>query len=579
MSHSLFAIATAWADADPDTDTQAEVRALLAAKDKAALEERFSASLEFGTAGLRGILGGGTNRMNRAVVRRTTLGLGRYLLQQTPDAPSRGVVIGYDARRLSREFAEDAAAVLGALGIVTHFFEDVAPTPLVAFAVNHLSAAAGIVITASHNPPEYNGYKVYWGNGAQIIPPHDLGIAASIEQAGPANAIALLPEASARAQRLLHSVSPSVCRAYFDALLQLRPTRTAGDLRVVYTAMHGVGGAFVTQLFEEAGFTKTDVVAEQQVPDGTFPTVRFPNPEEKGAMDLATALATSKQADLVLANDPDADRLAVMARDVDGHLRLLTGNEVGVLLGHFTLTHMGTQRPLVATTIVSSAQLVDMAKALGARCVETLTGFKWIANRAMELEKTENVNFVFGYEEALGYTVGTVVRDKDGIGAALVVADMAAWCRTRGQTLLGYLEDIQRAHGLYVGKQFNATLPGASGAKKIGELMQAFRNAPPQKIGDWHVDSVSDYQKRIRRLLSHEERLELPASNVIAFGLEGGGRVTLRPSGTEPKIKFYFELKETCSVNETMATARARAHVKLDALETAFVALARAQGL
>jgi phosphomannomutase len=579
MSHSLIATAKAWADADPDIDTQAEVRVLLDTKDEAALEERFGASLEFGTAGLRGVLGGGTNRMNRAVVRRTTLGLGRYLLQHTADARLRGVVIGYDARRLSREFAEDAAAVLGALGIVAHFFEDVAPTPLVAFAVNHLSASAGIVVTASHNPPEYNGYKVYWGNGAQIIPPHDKGIASEIEKTGPANAIALLPEASARAQGLLHSVSPSVCRAYFDALLQLRPTRQLGDIRIVYTAMHGVGGAFVAQLFEEAGFTKTEVVVQQQVPDGSFPTVRFPNPEEKGAMDLATALAEAKQADLVLANDPDADRLAVMARGIDGRLRLLSGNEVGVLLGHFTLTQMGSQRPLVATTIVSSAQLFDLAKALGARCVETLTGFKWIANRAMELEKTDNVNFVFGYEEALGYTVGTVVRDKDGIGAALVVADMAAWCQAQGKTLLGYLEDIQRAHGLYVGRQFNATLPGASGAKKIAKVMEAFRHAAPQRIGDWRVDSVSDYQRRVRRFLSHEERLELPSSNVIAFGLEGGGRVTLRPSGTEPKIKFYFELKETCGATEAMAAARARAEVKLEALEKAFVALARAQGL
>ncbi len=575
MTHSLFDRAAAWADHDPDIDTQNEVRRLVAEQQVEALEERFGTALEFGTAGLRGILGGGTNRMNRAVVRRTTAGLARYLLKHVPDAAQRGVVVGHDARRLSHEFAVDAAGVLTAHGIVTHFFEDYAPTPVTAFAVSHLHAASAVMITASHNPPEYNGFKVYWENGAQIIPPHDAGIAAAIDQVGPANEIEVLAYQEAHQRKLWRPISPTVWRAYFDALLQLRPTRAPPNVDIVYSAMHGVGGASMLQVLESAGFKKVHPVVEQQAPDSTFPTVKFPNPEEPGAMDLATALAERTGADLVLANDPDADRLAVMARDEAGILRLLTGNEVGVLLGHFLLTQVRAARPLVATTIVSSAQLADIAKSYQSRYAETLTGFKWIANRALELGAAENLDFVFGYEEALGYTIGTVVRDKDGIGAALVVADMAAWCKERTTTLLGYLEEIQRSHGLFVAKQFNATLP----AQKIQSLMAAFRARVPRQIGVFQIDSVSDYQQRVRSYLSHEERLELPASNVIAYALEGGGRVTLRPSGTEPKIKFYFELKEKCGEGEAMAKARGRALQRLAALESAFLVEAKARGL
>ena len=574
----LAAVAAAWAEGDPDEKTASEVRALLAKKDWKELEERFGASLEFGTAGLRGVLGGGTNRMNLAVVRRTAAGLAKYLKATVPDIAQRGVLIGRDGRHMSLEFTRESAMVFAAAGVPAHVFADVAPTPVTAFGLSQVGAAAAVMVTASHNPPEYNGYKVYWSNGAQIVPPHDAGIAHAIDGIGPAKSVPLMDEATARSQGLWKDVPAQVERTYLDAILALRPTKTTGDLSIVYTTMHGVGGRWVLAALKEAGFTKVSPVTQQQEPDGDFPTVRFPNPEEKGAMDLSTALAEQVKADVVLANDPDADRLAVMARDAQGALRMLTGNEVGVLLGHFMLTQVKTPQPLVVTTIVSSVQLKAIAAAKGARFEETLTGFKWIANRALELQP-QGLRFVMGYEEALGYTIGEVVRDKDGIGAALVLADMAAWCKARGTTLLGYLEEIQREHGLFVASQFNATLAGTSGAATIRAVMEAFRARPLTAIGTLQVEAMNDYQAQRRLEQQKTSRLTLPKSNVLAWELGGGHRVTLRPSGTEPKIKVYFEWREALSSGEPMAGARARAQQRLSALETAFLVLARERGL
>ncbi len=575
---TLKALAEAWLAHDVDPNTRAEAQSLLAANDLVELEDRFGTKLEFGTAGLRGILGAGPNRMNRAVVLRTTAGLARYLKANVPEAVTRGVVVCRDGRKLSEEFTADVAAVLAAEGIPALVFPKLGPTPLCAFALLHLEASAAVMVTASHNPPEYNGYKVYWNNGAQIVPPHDGGIAEAIRQVEPADQVKVMLEAHAREKHLWRDIGPEVTRAYLDAIAALRPTRQTAGLKVVYTAMHGVGGALVKQSMAEAGFTDFFPVLEQFEPDGNFPTVAFPNPEEKGALDLATALAEVKGADLVLANDPDADRLAAMARESNGKLRMLSGNELGVLLGHYLLSQKGPSKPLVITTIVSSAQLKSIAAAMGAGYEETLTGFKWIANRALELLPAGQ-HFVFGYEEALGYTVGTVARDKDGIGAALVVADMAAWCKARGTTLLGYLEEVQRAHGLFVARQANFTLPGASGAATIAGVMQAFRADPPVEVGALSVEAVNDYQLQKRLAAGASSALTLPVSNVLAYELAGGSRVIVRPSGTEPKIKFYFELKETLTGDEPMPIARARAQQKLEAMERSFLKLARTRNL
>ncbi|PTL78482.1 phospho-sugar mutase [Vitiosangium sp. GDMCC 1.1324] len=563
--------AEAWLRADPDPVTVAELQDVLARGDVADLADRFAGDLEFGTAGLRGVLGAGPNRMNRAVVRRTTAGLARYLKATIPDVTTRGVVVGRDGRRMSSELAEDTACVLAAEGIPAHVFPSMVPTPLVAFATLHLNAAAGIMVTASHNPPEYNGYKVYWENGAQIIPPHDKGIASFISKVEPANEVELLSPVEAHARALWRDVPDSLGEAYLDAILKLRVHGRGSDsLSIVYTAMHGLGGAWMEQAMERAGFSNFHVVSEQHQPDGAFPTVRFPNPEEPGAMDLSIATAERVKADLVLANDPDADRLAVMVRDGAGKLRMLTGNEVGVLLGHYVLVQGPTRRakPHVVTTIVSSTQLGDIATQLGAAYDEVLTGFKWIANRALEREKAEGTQFVFGYEEALGYVVGGVTRDKDGIGPGLVFADLAAWCESRGKTVLGYLEEIQRRFGLYVSGQRNFTFPGAEGAQVIARIMEGFRRSPPTRVGELPVKTVKDYKKGEK----------LPPSNVFGFELDGGGRVTARPSGTEPKIKYYFELKETLGSGEPVEAARARAEARLLKLIDAFIALARERG-
>lgn len=574
----LESIANAWAEGDSDDSTAAEVRALLAKKDWKELEERFGASLEFGTAGLRGTLGGGTNRMNLAVIRRTTAGLARYLKSAAPEVTKRGVVIGRDGRTMSLEFAKEAASVFAAEGVPVHFINDVAPTPVTAYALELINAVAAVMVTASHNPPEYNGYKVYWGNGAQIVPPHDTGIAKAIDAVGTAKSLQLMDEQTAKAKGLWIDADSKLERSYLDAILALRPTKQTAELAIVYTAMHGVGGHWMMKALAEAGFTNVTAVAKQQEPDAAFPTVRFPNPEEKGAMDLSTALAQEKKADLVLANDPDADRLAVMARDASGTLRMLTGNETGVLLGHFLLTQQKVKNPLVITTIVSSAQLKTIAAAYGARFEEVLTGFKWIANKAMELEP-EGFTFVMGYEEALGYSVSKLVRDKDGIGTALVVADMAAWCKARGTTLLGYLEEIQREHGLFAATQFNATLPGTSGAAQIKALMENFRSKPISSIGAVTIDASNDYQSQQRASGGKSSALTLPKSNVLSWELSGGHRVTLRPSGTEPKIKVYLEWREPLKAGEPMADARTRAQANLATLEKDFLALAKERGL
>ncbi len=580
----LKSVAQAWAAADPDPVTRAEAQQLLEAKDWAQLEDRFATALEFGTAGLRGTLGAGPNRMNRAVVRRTTAGLARYLKATVPDAQARGVVVGRDGRTMSEEFAREVAQVLCAEGFVAHVFTQLGPTPLTAFALLELNAAAAVMVTASHNPPEYNGYKVYWGNGAQIVPPHDAGIAAAIDQVEPAHQVRLMDEPAARQAGLWKELGGKMEESYLSAIGGLPPpgervARGPQGLKLVYTAMHGVGGRLALEALERAGFSEVHPVEAQQQPDPKFPTVRFPNPEEKGALDLATQLAEQVKADVVLANDPDADRLAVMARDAKGQLRALTGNELGVLLGEFLLTSGAKkQAPLVITTVVSSGQLRAIAEKLGAGYEETLTGFKWIANRALEVDP-KGERFVFGYEEALGYTVGTVVRDKDGIGAALVAAELAARCKAGGGTLLTRLEEVQRRFGLFASALRTFTLPGSSGAAQMAALMASLRAKPPEKVGPAKVEVANDYQARVKLAGGKSTPLTLPRANMLVYQLEGGANVTVRPSGTEPKVKMYFEVKEPVAAGEAISAAHQRALERLGRLAEDFVALCRTHGL
>ncbi|HSO37130.1 MAG TPA: phospho-sugar mutase, partial [Labilithrix sp.] len=457
--------ARTWAENDPDAESRAELESLIGAPDpsKTDLADRFAGALEFGTAGLRGIIGAGPNRMSRAVVLRTTHGLAQYLLETIPDAKQRGVVIGFDGRRMSREFAEDTACVLAGAGIHAQLFADVVPTPLLAFAVSHLACAAGVMVTASHNPPEYNGYKAYWGNGAQIIPPTDVGIAKAIDGAPAAKDVVRPALAEATKQGLVKILGGELGTLYLAEVKKLG-VRSDGDrsLSIVYTPMHGVGDELARRAFADFGFPNVVSVPEQQKPDGAFPTVLFPNPEEKGAMDLSFALARARKADLVVANDPDADRLAIAlpsAESATGYVQL-TGNQVGALLGHYLLTgglahsdravRPDGAEPLVIASIVSSPMLGVMAGELGAHYEEVLTGFKWIANRALALKAEKGWRFVFGFKETLGYTVGELVHDKDGVSAAVLFAELTAVLRAQNTTVLAHLEGLYRRYGLFV---------------------------------------------------------------------------------------------------------------------------------
>jgi phosphomannomutase len=585
--NDLVAKAKAWMAGDPDPATVHELEALLALPDlsKTDLADRFSGELEFGTAGLRGVIGAGPNRMNRAVVRRTTLGLAHYLLATFGDeAKTRGVVIGFDGRTLSLEFADETSRILAAAKIKAYLFSDFAPTPLTAFAIKQLNACAGVMITASHNPPEYNGYKAYAANAAQIIPPVDVAIAKAIEAVPDAKSVPMLTPEEAKKSGLIVAVPESVTRAYLDAAKKLS-RRSDGDrtLSIVYTAMHGVGNKLAMIALKEAGFTNVHTVKEQAEPDAKFPTVAFPNPEEKGAMDLSFAAAETHNADLILANDPDADRLAVAvpARSSDeknektaAKYVQLTGNQVGVLLGHYILSQKraGEENRLVANSVVSSPELGQIARQMGVRFEETLTGFKWIANRAMELEQKEKLTFVFGYEEALGYTVGDVVRDKDGITAAVMVAELAAVLRLENKTLLDEIESIGRKYGLFVSQQVSLTKKGATGAAEIQAIMTKLRNAPPKKLGPLSVSAFVDVENGTRFDLAKNEtsKIALPKSNVIVFELEHGSRVIARPSGTEPKIKFYFDVRGEVRQGEPFGDAESRARSLLNEIREAF---------
>ena len=536
ISDDLRARLNAWLAEDPDERDRAELEALAgdgSPQAEAELADRFARRLEFGTAGLRGAVAAGPNRMNRAVVRGTTAALAQWLLgpgrgMAGPDAAEAGVVIGCDARHRSDEFADEAARVLAGAGIRVHLLPRQQPTPLLAFGVKHLRAAAGIMITASHNPPADNGYKLYLGDGAQIIPPADAEIESAIGNLGPLSGVPLAPLDSP----LITRHGDEVARAYLNVVCSVSPAPPgAAWLRFVYTPLHGVGGGLALRAFERAGFPAPDVVAAQAAPDPDFPTVTFPNPEEPGALDLALAQARRSGADLVLANDPDGDRLAVAVADPEavGGWRVFTGDQVGALLGAYLLDEIppepGTDDRLVVTTIVSSTMLSSIAAAAGAQYAETLTGFKWIVRAG---ESRPGSLFVLGYEEALGYTVGTVVRDKDGIGAALAMLGLAARIRSRGETLLEAWDALEIEHGVHLTAQVTVATDAPV------DVMARLRAASPAELAGSFVLSATDLTGGTK---------ELPSADVLVYRLPGA-RVTIRPSGTEPKIKAYLEVVE-----------------------------------
>ncbi|EGQ8138527.1 phospho-sugar mutase [Vibrio cholerae] len=554
---------THWLARDPDPKTRQELQQLIDTQQDAQIAERFQSRLEFGTAGLRGKVGCGPNRMNRLVIQETAAGLGHYLIAQLPDAKNRGVVIGYDGRPDSKQFAHDTASVLTSLGIKTYLTYQVAATPIVAFGVRHFNAAAAVVVTASHNPPEYNGFKVYWENGAQIIPPHDAGIAACIDQAAQ-QAIPYLALEQAEQQGLLHWLRDEYYQTYrktigASPLLQHHTKPQA--LSLAYTAMHGVGANMAETLLADVGFTHVSSVKEQREPDGTFPTVNFPNPEEAGAMDMVMALAKKVGAQLACANDPDADRFAVAARKADGNYQMLTGDQVGSLFGHYLLSQTDARRQLVGNTIVSSSLLSKIAAAHGARYYQTLTGFKWLTNVAMQ-EQTEQHQFLFAYEEALGYTIGSTVWDKDGLSALVAFAQLAAELNAQGKTVWDQLEALYRQHGLHVNAQRSIALDPNS--PPVGDKLRA---TPPKDIAGRKVLIVEDFKLARRTFADGKtEAITLPASDVLIYHLDGGARVIVRPSGTEPKLKCYYEVVTPFTAGENFASAQERADEQMSLL-------------
>ena len=553
----LFDEVAAWIAADPDPVTSARLSELLTSAsdgDQDAtteLRRLFDGRIAFGTAGLRAALGPGPNRMNRLVVRQTTAGLMRWL----PDGAK--VVIGFDARHGSRSFADEAADVVAAYGGTAEVLPEPLPTPVLAHAVLLRSADAGVMITASHNPPQDNGYKLYLADGIQLVSPDDAAIAASIDGVAaddPAVALTPVPD------RIV-TLGPDVADAHIDAACSVL-AGTARDVRTVYTAMHGVGGAHVLRAFERAGFPPPVVVDEQFAPDPDFPTADFPNPEEPGALDLALELAVRSDADLVLANDPDADRLALAVPDRDGTAFVpLTGDQIGVLLAdHLLRSGVAADRPrVVANSVVSSRLLSKMAAANGVASVVTLTGFKWVARPIVE---RPDHHYLLGYEEAIGYCVGGVVRDKDGVSAALVAAEMVAELRAGGSTVWDRLDALALAHGLHLTGPVTVRFDGQAGDGQREAAMARFESGPPSEIDGVALTDWYD--------LAAGERFP-PSTGVIAN--YGTTRLIVRPSGTEPKLKAYIEVVEPVPSAERLPSARAAAQRRLSRFQAAVEAV------
>jgi phosphomannomutase len=528
-----------WIANDPDPHTRAELESVIKSDDHDELASRMETVLEFGTAGIRGQVGAGPGRMNRAVVIRTTYGLARYLHNHKQgEAPER-VIVGFDARPDSRRFAEDTAGVLAATGVPVVFFPTVTPTPLVAYAAKHLSASAAVVVTASHNPPADNGYKVYGSNAAQIVAPIDTEIQEAIAEAPGAGAIDRVEGAFDGASPIVRPIDASILDCYWAEISATRSRETGSALKVIYTPMHGVGGDVVFEVMERAGHTGIEAVPEQAEPDGEFPTVEFPNPEEPGALDLALEMARREGADLILANDPDADRLAVIVPSA-GEWRALSGNEVGVMLGDYMLGHdPDPGAAIVASSIVSSPMLAAIAASYGARYEPTLTGFKWIVRAGLALEASTGGRFILGYEEALGYTVGSAVRDKDGISAALLFVDMVADLEDAGRTAMDYLHDLWRSHGLWASGQTSITRSGPEGVTSLRAAVERLGDDPPEDVDGIPVLAVTDYRQGGA---DRPDWLGEQALIELSFGEKG--RMLVRPSGTEPKLKIYVDLRE-----------------------------------
>ena len=530
-----------------DADTVADLKAIEG--DEKEIEDRFYTELSFGTAGMRGVLGAGANRMNRYNVRRATKGLATYLLRD-PESAKRGVVIAYDSRNFSPEFAKDTALVLCQEGVPAYLFDALRPVPVLSYALRHLHAIAGVVITASHNPKQYNGYKVYGEDGAQIGPDIADAVTAII-RATEYTDCKVMDEREALDKGLLKIIgNKEVDDDYIADIktLSIQPEMLAKEgpkLNIVYTPLHGSGNVPVRRMLKEIGITNASVVLEQEKPDGNFPTVKIaPNPENPDAFTLAFKLADEKGATVIFATDPDCDRLGVAVKDSKGEWQLLTGNQIGCVLLHYILStkqKLGTlpKNGAAVKSIVSTSLANKIAESYGVKMFETLTGFKFIGEKIQQFQDSGDYVFQFGFEESYGFLSSTFVRDKDGVNASLLVAEVAAACQAEGITLYDRVQQIFAKYGYFVEKVVSVTLPGKDGVAKMKEIMANLRDNPPTELAGMKVTAVRDYKKGIRVSAAGTEPTGLPASDVLYFELENGNWVCIRPSGTEPKIKLY----------------------------------------
>lgn len=553
-----------------DADTKAELTAIKENDNE--IKERFYKDLEFGTAGLRGVIGAGTNRMNIYTVRKATQGLANYILKN--GAEGRGVAIAYDSRRMSPEFADESALCLAANGIKAYVFESLRPTPELSFAVRKLNCIAGINITASHNPPEYNGYKVYWEDGAQITPPHDTGIMAEVEAVTDYATVKTMSLEAAKEAGLYEVIGEAVDDAYMEELKKQVIHQDAidqmnKDLKIVYSPLHGTGNIPVRRILKELGFENVYVVKEQELPDGNFPTVSYPNPEAKEAFELGLKLAKDVDADLVLATDPDADRLGVYVKDTkSGEYKVLTGNMSGCLLADYEISQTKAVKGLpkdgcLIKSIVTSNMAKAIAESYGVKLIDVLTGFKFIGQQILEFEKTGIGTYLFGFEESYGCLIGTYARDKDAIVATMALCEAAAYYKTLGKTLWDAMIDMYEKYGYYKDDIQSITLKGIEGLEKIQNILETLRKEPPAEIGGYSVQRARDYKAGTIKDLRTGETSDtgLPASNVLYYELENDAWVCVRPSGTEPKVKFYYGIKGNSLENADEISAKMGASV------------------
>ncbi len=536
-----------------DAATVAELQAI--AGDEKEIEDRFYTELAFGTAGMRGVLGAGTNRMNLYNVRRATKGFADYINAGDPSFKTRGVVIAYDSRRMSPEFAKASALVLAHEGIRAFLFDELRPVPVLSYAVRHLHAIAGIVITASHNPPQYNGYKVYWEDGAQMPPEYADQVLACI-RANRYQDAAEMDEEAAKAAGLLTIIgAKEVDDDYIaqEKTLSVQPElmKTAGkELKIVYTPIHGSGNKPVRRILKEIGIENVYVVKEQELPDPNFSTVKVPNPEDPAAFTLAMKLADEVGADCVFGTDPDCDRVGIAVKDDEGKYYLMNGNQIGSTLLYYILKSRKALGTLpadgaVCKSVVSTELARKIAESFGLVCFDTLTGFKWIANKIQQFEEKGDHTFLFGFEESYGFLSSTFVRDKDGVNASLLIAEAAAWAKSQGKTLYDILQEIYKTYGYFVEKVVSVTLPGKDGLAKMKEIMKNLRADPPKDLAGKPVLAVRDYLADTRTAADGTVTpAGLPKSDVLYFELEGGDWVCIRPSGTEPKIKLYVNTND-----------------------------------